>query len=325
VRAAWQRFWFEPEETSTLALVRIAFGLVVLGWTGALAHDSVPFFTGSGLLPSTDWDGRAQATWGLLDLTDSRVAVAALLALLALGSICLIAGLFTRVAAVVVFLGILSFERRNPFVFNSGDGLVKVIAFYLMLAPSGESLSLDRLRRARDAFWEFPRRAPWALRLMQVQLSVLYLSTLWTKLSGRTWNEGTAISYAVRLEDLERFTAPGVVSGSELVSNALTYGTLAIEASIGVLVWNRKLRPWVLGLGVLLHLGIDLTIRVGFFSYAVFVLYLAFVPPETATRLVASIRDWLADRGHSRIATLRTSARRVQLSPGRTSSRHPNG
>src|SRR5204862_8130328 len=75
VRAAWQRFWFEPEETSTLALVRIAFGLVVLGWTGALAHDSVAFFTGSGLLPSSDWDGRARATWGLLDLTDSRVAV----------------------------------------------------------------------------------------------------------------------------------------------------------------------------------------------------------------------------------------------------------
>jgi Vitamin K-dependent gamma-carboxylase len=325
MRAAWRRFWFEPEETSTLALVRIGFGLVVLAWTAALAHDSVRFFTGSGLLPTADWDGRAQATWGLLDLTDSRVAVAALLALLALGSICLIAGLFTRVAAVVVFLGLLSFERRNPFVFNSGDGLLKVIAFYLMLAPSGESLSLDRLRRTRDAFWEFPRRAPWALRLMQVQLSVLYLSTLWTKLQGRTWNDGTAISYAVRLDDLDRFRAPGFVAGSELVTNALTYATLAIEASIAVLVWNRKLRPWVLGLGVLLHLGIDLTIRVGFFSYALFVLYLAFVPPETGSRLLRSVRRWFADLAPSRIATLRTSAGRVQLGPGRTSSRHPNG
>ena len=35
--AAWRHFWFEPEETSTLALVRIAFGLVVLAWT-LIAH-----------------------------------------------------------------------------------------------------------------------------------------------------------------------------------------------------------------------------------------------------------------------------------------------
>jgi hypothetical protein len=32
-------------------------------------------------------------------------------------------------------------------VFNSGDGLLRVIAFYMMLAPSGASLSLDRRRR----------------------------------------------------------------------------------------------------------------------------------------------------------------------------------
>jgi len=308
--AAWRRFWFAPEETSTLALVRIAFGLVVLAWTAALAHDSVPLFTGAGLVPDADFQGRPTASWGLLDLTDTRVAVAALLALLALAAMCLVAGLFTRVAAVVVFLGILSFERRNPFVFNSGDGLLKVIAFYMMLAPAGESLSVDRLRRAGAAFWAFPRRAPWALRLMQLQLSVVYLATLWTKLSGRTWNDGTAISFALRLDDLDRFRAPGWISGSELISNLLTYGTLAIEASIAILVWNRKLRPWVLGVGVLLHLGIDLTIRVGFFSYAIFVLYLAFVPPDVASGRLLALRDrvsaWL-ERRQPRAAAARGS------------------
>ena len=28
--AAWNRFWFEPKASSTLALVRIAFGLVII-------------------------------------------------------------------------------------------------------------------------------------------------------------------------------------------------------------------------------------------------------------------------------------------------------
>jgi hypothetical protein len=286
--AAWQRFWFKPESTSTLALVRIAFGTIVLAWTVTLTHDAYSFFTGSGILPSPDYEGRASAVWGLLDLADSRLAVAVLLTVLALASVCLMVGLYTRLAAVLVFVGLISLERRNPFVFNSGDGLLKVIAFYMMLVPAGASLSVDRWRRARDAFWEFPRRAPWGLRLMQVQLSILYLATLWTKLSGTTWNEGTAVSYAVRLDDLARFELPDSIATSELLVNLMTYGILAVEASIGILVWNRTLRPWVLGLGVIMHVGIDLVLRVGFFSYAIFVLYLAFLPPDfVSTRLLA--------------------------------------
>lgn len=297
---AWQRFWFEPEPTSTLALVRIAFGVVVLVWALTLTGDAHDFFTGSGVLSS--YDGDAAAAWGVLDLFDSRLAVVLLLGSLALAALCLIAGLFTRFAAVIVFVAIVSLERRNPFVFNSGDGLLKVIAFYMLFAPSGASLSLDRWRRAREAFWEFPRRAPWALRLMQVQLSVLYLSTVWTKLSGTTWNDGTALSYALRLEDLTRFEPPPSVTTSELIVNLLTYGTLAAEAAIGILVWNRKLRPWVLALGVVLHIGIDLTLRVGFFSYAVFVLYVAFIPPDAVGTRLLAVRTWVARRlGRRRI------------------------
>lgn len=75
-----------------------------------------------------------------------------------------------------------------------------MIAFYLVLAPSGAALSVDRWRRAKDRFWEFPQRAPWALRLIQVQISVVYLSTVWSKVQGTTWNDGTAVSYALRMD-----------------------------------------------------------------------------------------------------------------------------
>jgi hypothetical protein len=295
--AAWRRFWFEPQQTSTLALVRIGLGVVVLAWTVALAHDGYDFFSDTGILPSSHYPGEAAASWGLLDLSDGHLAVALVLAALALASVCLTVGLFTRLAAVVVFVGLMSVERRNAFVFNSGDSLLRLLAFYMMLAPAGASLSIDRWRRARSTFWEFPARAPWALRLMQVQLSVLYLAGLWAKLRASEWNDGTAISYAVRLEDLARFDMPASLATSELLVNLLTYGTLAIEALIGILVWNRALRPWVLGLGVALHVGIDLTLRVGFFSYAIFVLYLAFLPPGAVSTRLLAVRD----RGGARL------------------------
>ena len=181
---AWQRFWFEPEATSTLALVRIAFGLVVLVWTLTLIRDADAFFTSEGVLSGSSYAGESGASWGLLDVFEGRLAVGLVLGALTLASLCLIVGLDTRIAALVVFVCVLSLERRSPFVFNSGDGLIRVIAFFLMLAPSGTSLSLDRWRRARETFWEFPARAPWALRLMQVQLSILYLASVWAKLAG---------------------------------------------------------------------------------------------------------------------------------------------
>ena len=50
-----------------------------------------------------------------------------------------------------------------------------------------------------------------------------------------------------------------------------------------------------------MHLGIDLVLRVGFFSYAIFALYLAFIPPETAEKAILAVRDRLGRaRGTSR-------------------------
>lgn len=290
----WDRFWFAPMATSTLALVRIAFGFVTLIFSLSLAPNLMPFFSESGLLPERP-PATTDGIWTVLDLWPSDFAVIGLFFVLLAASICLILGYRTRLAAALVFVGLMSFDRRNPFILNSGDGLVRVTSFYLMLAPSGASLSLDRWRRARDAFWEFPARSLWALRLMQVQLSVMYLTAAWDKLRGETWADGTALSYALRV--LPRFGAPSFVTNSELISTLATWATPVVELSIGILVWNRRLRPWVLAVGIGFHLAIAFSIRVGVFSLAVFALYVAFIPPETASRLILGLRDRLREQG----------------------------
>lgn len=309
----WQRFWFGPEPTSTLALVRIAFALVMVGWTVALLPSLSALFGTTGILPRQP---AAPGTWGALEAVSQHAAVVVCFVILLASSAALLVGYRTRLAALLVFAGLVSFERRNPFVFDSGDSLLRVIALYLALAPAGASLSFDRARRSGEHFWEFPLRAPWALRLMQIQLSVIYLATVWAKARGSTWTDGTAVSYALRVSDLNRFPVPHALTHSVLVSNLLTYGTLSIEFALAVLVWNRAARPWVLGLGVALHLGIEYSIRVGFFTLAMFVLYVAFVPPETATRVVLAARQWL-EQAWARIALLAPAKR---VAPGAAST-----
>jgi hypothetical protein len=288
----WERFWFAPQPTSTLALFRIAFGTLALAWALLLAPDLLTFFSRDGIVPrqpeylvGTPW------TWGVLGGAPGAPVVIALFAVLVVACVCVLVGYRTRLASAVVFVGVVSFERRNPFVFNAGDALIRVMALYLVLAPAGASLSLDRLRTARDRFWEFPARAPWALRLVQIQLSVIYISSVWQKLQGETWRDGTAVSYALRQDDLLRLELPTALVASPAVSAALTYGTLGIELAVGVLIWSRRARPFVVVPAIALHLLVDATLAAALISAAMLTAFVAFVEPETASRWITQLRN----------------------------------
>jgi Vitamin K-dependent gamma-carboxylase len=289
--AGWNRFWFEPVSTAPLAVFRIAFGLIVFVWTLSLLPQLSPFFTKGGILPQQPpYSGDLREAWGLFGIFPSETAVVLVWVALLLASVALTIGLFSQLAAAVAFVALMSFERRNPYVFNSGDVLMRVIAFYLIFAPTSVSLSVRRLLRDRGDFWAFPTRSAWPLRLLQVQFSAVYLFAVWAKVRGITWNNGTAVSIALRITDLQRFPVPSFITHSLLITNMLTFGTLVIELSLAILVWNRRLRPWVLLAGLSLHLGIEYSVRVGFFGVSILSMYLLWVPPERMEAVLLALR-----------------------------------
>lgn len=293
--SGWNEFWFDPISTAPLALFRIGFGLVVFFWSLSILPDITSFFTRQGILPSQPpYGGDLRGVWGVLGSFDGSAAAWTLAIALVVASLCLTLGLFAQVAALVAWVVVMSFERRNPFLFNSGDALIRILLFYLIFAPSSAALSLDRYLRDRGDFWRFPMRPAWPVRLLQIQFSTVYLIAVWTKVRGTTWNNGTAVSIALRITDLERFPVPGFITHSLLISNLFTFGTLVIELSLAILVWNRKLRPWVLLAGISLHLGIEYAIRVGFYGLAILSLYLIWVPPERVEAIALAVRRRLS-------------------------------
>src|SRR3954452_19548565 len=181
--AAWNRFWFQPQQTSSLALFRIAFGLVATAWTATQGPNLFAFYGRDGVLP----DSVGPGSWGLLELSDEPALLVGVFVATLVASAALTLGLFTRLAALVVWAGIVSFEHRNGLVTNSGDGLVRNLAFLCVLAPCGEALSLDRLRRDRKQLWEVRARGPGARPMIQDQLSVGYLSAFWAKSGNLLW------------------------------------------------------------------------------------------------------------------------------------------
>jgi Vitamin K-dependent gamma-carboxylase len=278
---AWRTFWFQPQPAYTLGLVRMAFGVLAIFWSVSLLPDLYQLFGPHGIVPRQP--GGAFG-WGVFEVWTSDRALLIGWAVLLLCSVALAIGWHSRLAALGAFVLIISFEHRNPWVFNSGDLAIRIEALLLALSPCGAALSLDQ-RRGNGTFWSAQQRPRWPVRLLQLQLSLIYLASVLSKLSGGSWPQGTAVSYALRLQDMVLLPVPHWFASSALLMNAVTWGILTVEFSIAILVWNNRLRPWVLAAGVVMHTLIMITITVGFFTLAMFVLYLAFVPPETVERL----------------------------------------
>lgn len=279
----------------TLGLVRIAFGLLIVAWTISLLPNLTIFFGSVGVMGNHGWrpdNATLVAGWAVLLMAAAALTV----------------GMYSRLAAVTVFGLVMFFQQSNPFVFNSGDGLIKIEALFLALSPCGAALSVDRLRSVGSC-WTAEVRPQWPVRLLQVQFSLIYLSTVLVKLRGETWPDGTATSYALRLSDMVIVPIPEEITTNPLLMNAATWGTLAVELALGVLVWIRTCRPWVLGAGLVLHLSILVTLGVGFFSLAMFVLYLAFVPPRIARRPLTTIRSTLRRRSLGDVSVPRVAGR----------------
>jgi hypothetical protein len=286
---AWSRWWFEPASTVPIGLFRICYGAIVLLCVALLVPDIQVFFGRGG--PFTQED--AARFWG--NVPDYSVllwypapgAVAAFFAVFTLAALCLTIGLWTRISAIVVFVGLVSIGHRNPLILHGGDTLLRIMAFYLILAPAGAVLSVDRLiglmRGTAPA--QPPLAPPWAQRLLQLQVAFVYAMTVLLKLKGGAWVDGTALYYTSRLEEFHRFPMP-FVADSMLLVNLLTYWTLATELSLAFLIWVPGLRKFVLVNGVLLHLGIEYSMNVPLFAFTMIVSYITFVDVESAWQWV---------------------------------------
>ncbi len=294
---AWCAFWFTPSPAYTLGLVRMVFGAVVVVWALAMLPDLYRVLGEQGVAPEYP---RPDYQWSVFEIWPGDTALLIGWVLLLVSATALIVGWHARFAAVVVFVLVQSFVRRGVYIVNAGDSIITIVALILALCSCGAALSLDQRRRT-GSFWSAQTRAPWPIRLMQVQLSMIYLVTVQAKLAGKSWADGSAVFYAWRTDGRwALLPAPEWLATNAILVNAVTWGTLVIELAIAILVWNRRWRFWVLAAGVVMHVTIMVNLNVGFFSVAMFVLYVAFVPADVVRRLPEVLSStWSRVRGRS--------------------------
>jgi hypothetical protein len=286
---AWLQFFHAPEPVAALCLFRIAFGLLLAFNAACLLPYADDLFGPFGVFGTDSFKHayrhRRLSVFHLLPRSTRLPKAVVVMWLLA--SLAVAAGFMTWLTTPLAWLCLASLHHRNPVSFNSGDSVQRLLLLLLCFAPSGAALSVDCWLRGDD-IWSSLRDKqfdPWAVRLMQIQISIIYIRTVGWKLRGKTWRNGTAVAYSLRVVDFRRFPVPTILF-HRAANGLLTYGTLVMEAFVGIGVWFSDLRYAAIFAGWVLHAGIETFINVHLFGLAMGIGLMTFLPPQ-------DVADWL--------------------------------
>lgn len=301
---AWNRFWFTPADPLPLAVIRIAVGLLLTWSMTVWLLDADAFLGTTGWQqPHNVWRSNDQPwQWSWYFAVPSPTGVRVLCGITLIAAVLLTIGLATPLAVVVALAGLVSVVNRAPLNVFGFDDTLGLLLIPLVIGPAGARLSVDSLLFAgRGAAPS--TRATIALRLLQVQLCIVYFFSGCGKLLGASWWEGTALWGAAANVQYRTLDLTWLAR-HPLLTNAITLVTLFWEVAYAALVWPRLTRPLVLAMAVAVHLGIGLAMGMMEFGLSMIVANLAFVPASWFLPLV------------SRRPTAAVPVSRPSISPG---------
>src|SRR5262249_51162768 len=115
------------------------------------------------------------------------------------------------------------------------------------------------------------------LRLIQLNLCLIYAAAGLSKLQGVSWWTGHSVTMILLAPEYLATDLSWLLAYPRFL-NFLTKATLALEILYPCLVWVRVLRPLILTAMVLLHVGIDLSLGLREFALSMIIANLAFIP-----------------------------------------------
>lgn len=272
-RRAWETFFFAPMPLHVCAALRIAFGLLMSVTCAFIFVNADRWFGPTGVLPFAasrtiiDPDTITLFHW----FPESMLAPRVLAAIMLLNCLGLVLGWHGRIHAACLFVLYTSFVHRNLAIFDSEDTVLRLACFFLALMPVDAAWSVRAARLAHR-----PAPPVWPLRLWQIEMTLIYLSTALLKLRGQEWWDGSALHYALGVELFQRFPVPDALANGPVLSRLATWSVLAVECVLPFALWVPRWRTCALAAAVAMHLAIDYAMNLFLFEWAMIAGLLAF-------------------------------------------------
>ncbi len=295
-------FFFGPASGAVFALFRVAIGWVTFYWLVSLWPD-LNWFFGDNTVDPLPYYG--STNWGFFRWIDAEAWFGPLWILAIVASIGVMTGKFVRISGIYLAAAVMSIINENNVIWNAGDVLIRIHVVVFAVACIVLPLSALQAplfgRKDEDGVRYWPSVPAWALRLAQLQLTVIYANTVIEKLPGEPWRDGTAGAMALKLETMDRLWMPEFVTENLLIVNLMTWGALGLEIALPVILWKLSTRKFAIAAGVFMHFFFDLGLYIGAFSWAMYICYIAFFPQSWAERPLGAVGDQI-DRLTSRFS-----------------------
>jgi hypothetical protein len=299
VRRFWDQAWFAQCDPLPGAMCRIFLGLLLCFYFLALAPNWDRFYGLQGIASLADGDlnaSRPHDPLCVLAWTEGWLPIGVYWWLGLAASVLLALGCQTRTVSFILLVIISSLVHRNRMVSNGEEMVARTLLFYGCFAPWGKALSIDagylfsRHRTTEHSDLAQRTYAVWPLRLMQVNIALIYVISLPYKFQQDiAWLTGDALHWTMASD---RWWTDGMFADLTLCYGGIfrklmTWGTVLVEGGFPVLVWWPRTRLWAVGAMVLLHLGMALMIPgVTYFTLSMIVAAWLYVPAETIRGLI---------------------------------------
>ncbi len=290
---SWDEFFFRPQPVESIAIFRI-FWCTMLLIAALFDFQNIQDFYGPhAILSLSTVKSQFQFfhlnIFQLFNATYDFVYILFGIYIIALFSS--VIGFYTRTSMIIAFIAMVSFHQRNIWLLSSSELLMRLTMLLLICSPCGHAYSIDSLLGRNFPLFKRERLwSPWALRLIQIQLSVVYVWTFLHKLKGDTWFDGTALYYATRLDAMKNLPVPFILDWLPAIK-LMTWMTLALELALGTLIWFKEFRRSLIILGFGFHLSIEYMMSIPFFELVMILLLTTFIEPATIKGFMMAKRE----------------------------------
>ena len=226
-------------DTRSLAVARMALGLLVILDVWIRVQDYNTFYTERGILSRRK----------VLELNYHRPEFVSLF--MACGAswwagfcffievvagACFMVGYRTRFSGTIAWFMVIGSHARFSMVLNAGDILYRVLLFWSLFLPMGARMSIDRrLKKQQDE--EVSQRVYGVATIaLLFQVLAVYIFTVLMK-TGPEWRNGTAVYYALRLDYFAKQPFANFILSHEWMWRGLTHATLFAETYGPIMVF----------------------------------------------------------------------------------------
>lgn len=281
--SAFDRFLHNGVDPAVIPCLRIGFALLVLIHIAVLWPNAEMWFTEQGVITQkTAMIFAGNYCWSLLFyLPSTTPVVQGCLLVMTLHGLLMLLGVSSRLQAACLFVWLVSLQNRNMLINDGEDTLMRLFAFFMIWLPLDRSWSLQKYWRGECAS-ELNQGSAWALRLFQFQLIAVYASTALCKLQGSTWHDGTAMWHVARMTDNFGRLIPSAIFDVYWISAAATWSALLLELVLPIILLIPYTRRWGVIAGMMLHLGIEVSMNLFLFQWLMILGLISFV----------HVRDW---------------------------------